>query len=471
MPPRTITQSLHAWLCQEMAAWREAGVLTEPQSAAILELYETRSQIAQRQRSMALLALMGLAALLMGLAVLLLVGYNWAAMPRAAKLAVIFGSLLAAHGAAFWLRYGLRAPRLSEVAFLLAALLYGAGIWLVAQVFHIQSHYPNGIWIWAVGVLLLALALDTLLLHTLLVALLALWVGTEILGFGHLSGWLFGGWGFLPNAAYSLPLLALPGVLWAYRKRSPAAVGLYVPLLAWWLVLQPVAWRPEAGVIYFIGATGALLLLIAESHPARSPMAVPYRLYGTLVCAGTLVLLSFFDFNNDLLREGISVEGVVALGVILLATILTVLLAAWLRAEPSATPGTTPARAFQLTGRPWLPLAMVVLMAVLGLWSVVVQAFGGPSQLEAASLLPTLLANVALIALAMWLMHVGLREDRGRPFTAGVLLFLLWAVLRYIDLFGDFGGMLGAALLFFLCSLTLFGVAMFWRSRKEARHG
>ena len=58
-------------------------------------------------------------------------------------------------------------------------------------------------------------------------------------------------------------------------------------------------------------------------------------------------------------------------------------------------------------------------------------------------LVPTVLANLALVAVSIWLMQVGLREDRGRPFSAGVLLFLLWAVLRYIDLFGDFGGMLG----------------------------
>jgi hypothetical protein len=85
-------------------------------------------------------------------------------------------------------------------------------------------------------------------------------------------------------------------------------------------------------------------------------------------------------------------------------------------------------------------------------------------------LIPTVLANVAVIALALWLMQVGLSEDRGLPFTAGVLLFLLWAVLRYIDLFGDFGGMLGASLMFFLCGATLFGVAQYWRRRKGVRH-
>ena len=81
-----------------------------------------------------------------------------------------------------------------------------------------------------------------------------------------------------------------------------------------------------------------------------------------------------------------------------------------------------------------------------------------------------MLANLALVAVSIWLMQVGLREDRGLPFSAGVLLFLLWAVLRYIDLFGDFGGMLGASLMFFLCGAALFAIGQYWRRRKVVRH-
>ena len=67
----------------------------------------------------------------------------------------------------------------------LGCLLYGAGIWLVAQVFHLDAHYPDGVWWWAVGVLPFALCLDTLLLHCLLVALLGLWAGMEVIGFSN----------------------------------------------------------------------------------------------------------------------------------------------------------------------------------------------------------------------------------------------------------------------------------------------
>ncbi len=89
-------------------------------------------------------------------------------------------------------------------------------------------------------------------------------------------------------------------------------------------------------------------------------------------------------------------------------------------------------------------------MVILLVWHLII---GEP-------LLPTIVANVAMIFLAFWLMGVGLREDRGQPFAAGVVYFLLWAVVRYVDLFGDFGGMLGAALMFFLCGGALFGVAL-----------
>ncbi len=71
----------------------------------------------------------------------------------------------------------------------------------------------------------------------------------------------------------------------------------------------------------------------------------------------------------------------------------------------------------------------------------------------------------------LWLVRFGLIEDRSRAFGAGVGYLLLWAVLRYIDLFGAFGGMLGASLLFFACGGALTGVALYWRNRKAVSLG
>ncbi|MBA2564971.1 MAG: DUF2157 domain-containing protein [Gemmatimonadetes bacterium] len=443
-------------------------MLSPEQAARILDLYPSVDEVVARKRSRAVLALMGVAALLVGLAALLLVGYNWQAMPRPFKLLVVFGAIVGTHLTALFLRYRTREQAGSEATFFLGCLFYGAGIWLVAQIFHLNAHFPDGVWWWAVGVLPFALCLDTLLLHAFLVALLGLWAGMEVLGFSHLATLFLGQWRF-PNGAYTLPLLALPGLLWAYRKGSPATVSLYVPLLTWWFVLQPFSWHWGANSTYFIGAVGALLLILAETHRSDSPFEIPYRLYGVLLVGGVLVVLSFFDFNRHLLSEGAARGGLIQTGVIVALALGSLAVASLVPRDPErAARGDALARGLAGTlRRQWLPAGLLLLMVLAPLSGLLAQS---PQGFHTAALLQTVLANVAMIACALWLTGIGLRDDRGRPFAAGVLYFLLWAVLRYADLFGDFGGMLGAAAMFFLCGATLFAVALYWRRRKSVRH-
>jgi hypothetical protein len=262
-------------------------------------------------------------------------------------------------------------------------------------------------------------------------------------------------------------LLALPGFIWAYRKQSPATVGLYAPLLAWWVILQPFAWRSETNPAYFMGAIGALFLLLAESHRLGSPFAIPYRLWGTLLAGGVLVPLSFYDFNKNLFQHRSELGGLVQMLAIVVLALATIAAPMLVRRRLLEVNVPFSARVADLVRRQWLPFVLVLLMALLALWESLARWLGAA---ELAALVPTVLANVAMIGCGLWLIAVGLREDRGRPFTAGVLYILLWAVLRYVDLFASFGGMLGASLMFFLCGATLFGVALYWRQRKGGRH-
>lgn len=469
---REIANSVRAWLSAELPVWQGEGILSEEQSARILGLYETPRQVAERKRSLTMFTLTGMAALMFGLSALLLVGYNWQVLSRPAKLLIVFGAILGTHGGAFYLRFRQQWRLTSEATFLLACLLYGVGIWQVAQIFHIQSHYPTGVWLWGVGVLLFALCLETPLLHLLFVALLAIWAGMEVFGFGHLGAWFLGRWPLIPNGAYSLPVLAVPGLLWAYRRNSPATVGLYAALLAWWGVLQPFAWQWEASAIYFIGAVGGLLLVIAQLHGAHSTFAIPYRLFGVLLVAGTLVPLSFYDFNREVLgwlRGGESLLGELMAGPLILVVSAAILVIATLtrravaRSHTSLTNEVT-----DLLRRQWMPVAIVLLMAVLPLINAILG--GAPEMSWPAAIPATLLANATMLLLAFWLVRIGLAEDRGNPFAAGVLYFLLWSVLRYFDLFADFGGMLGASLMFLIMGVAMLGVVIFWRKRKELRH-
>ncbi len=87
-------------------------------------------------------------------------------------------------------------------------------------------------------------------------------------------------------------------------------VGIYVPLLAWWVVLLPIAWKMQANPTFFIGAVGSLMLLVAGLHSPRSEMAIPYRFYGIVLVGATLVLLSFHWFNEEMFdHRGAALEG------------------------------------------------------------------------------------------------------------------------------------------------------------------
>lgn len=474
MDRRPITSQVRQWLRDELNSWQAAGILSNDQPARILDLYETPAEIAQRKHSVALFALSSIAALMIGLAALLLVSYNWHAMSAALKLVVIFGVLLGSFAAASYLRYQSQLRLTSEIVFFLACIFYGAAIWLIAQIFNIQSHYPNAFWYWAIGILPFVLCLDTLLMHALYAGLLAIWVGSEIIGF---PGFRFFWWfGHFANGAYTLPLLVLPGLVWAYRKQSPATVAIYAPLLAWWTILQPFAWHWDVNPIYFIGLAGALLILIAQIHRSGSRMAIPYRIYGVLIAGGVLVPMSFSDFRMDQLHYGTLHQNHAAAIVIALIGAAAMLGTVVLQQRDAADRAPFAA----ILKRQWLPLMLVVLMAGTCFWCGTLSDYDQSGhayynraayELEKWSpeiLVPTAAANVAMLALALWLMRCGLREERGQLFAAGVLYFLLWATLRYIDLFSDVGGMLGAAAMFLLCGVGLFAVARFWQTRKES---
>src|SRR5262249_4065418 len=145
-----------------------------------------------------------------------------------------------------------------------------------------------------------------------------------------------GGWlGFLglpARGAYSVPLLALPGLLWAYRKSSPRTVALYAPLLAWWVILQPFAWQFEANPVYFVGLVGGLFSRVATCHAEDGAMAIPYRFYGSLLAVGALIPLSYHSFQKHLelgtQTTGMFVETVLA---IVLAIGLAVAVGEWER--------------------------------------------------------------------------------------------------------------------------------------------
>ena len=454
-----LSASKRRWLSEQIQQWQCEGILTADQTRQIMGRYESAREAAEFFSNLAVNALMGTASLLVVAGVFLLISFNWEFMPTAAKLLLIFSTILGTYYSAFKIRRQAKIG-LSNVLFFLGASFYGCGIMLIGQIFHLSGRTPDAVWWWILGVFPIVICLESLLLHALLVGLLAIWSGYEILGYGEFGISFFFRWRWVPNGAYTLPLLAAPGVLFAYRRKQAAALWLYVPLLAWWLSLQSYAWDSvwnwNHNPLFFVAGVGGLLLIAAEAHPPRSNLAIPWRMYGVLLLGAMLIPLSFRDvhdvhwWNRDDPRVGALLQAVVMLALTLIA------LAILARLKGRWSTGSELIKALKATAlRQYVPVTITLLMAFLSWWY----------SLLREPITPTILVNLAMLVFGVWLMMVGLQEDRGRPFAAGVLYFLLWTTIRYIDLFGDIGGMPGAAGFFFACGAFLFGMAWFWKSR------
>ena len=213
MSGKPLSGELRRWLLNELESWQNQGLISEDQQLAILKQYETGADVDARQGNRSIAVLMSLAAFMIGLAVLLLIGFNWEARPDFVKLALIIGSLWGSHALGDRLQRQNAGIGKVHAAHFLGCFLYGCGIWLVAQIFHLSAHYPNGCWLWAVGIFPFAMLLNSFAIHLLMVTVLAIWCGQEVLGFPNLGGWLFGRWSWLPNAAWTLPLFAIPGLV------------------------------------------------------------------------------------------------------------------------------------------------------------------------------------------------------------------------------------------------------------------
>src|SRR5690606_32493323 len=116
-------------------------------------------------------------------------------------LMVLLGSLYTAYGAAGWCLHRDRSPKIGQALLLLGVILFGANIMLIAQTYHIDEHYPNGILFWALGGLATAYVFNSqpALIATLVLGML--WTGSESFGFERVH------WPFLVLWGACLPLV------------------------------------------------------------------------------------------------------------------------------------------------------------------------------------------------------------------------------------------------------------------------
>ncbi len=314
-------------LRRELPRWREKGWIAAEHEPAILA--DAAAQAGGARRAPLAFAILGV--ILFGAGVITFFAANWAEMPKLAKLVVLFGGLWAAYGAAGWLltRDERGERQFGQALLLLGLILFGANIMLIAQIYHIDSHYPNGVLLWAVGGLALAYLVPASAQPAAVASLVlaTLWSGLEVVG----GDWLVH-WPFLVLWALFLPPILGHG--WRY-----AGFVAMLVLVVWSLVtsLRAIVEFPENRVylaqIYVLGSIGvAILGIMMERTQAFAVFATTVQRFALLAAKIGFYALTIRIMHgigtDDWASEPVGaasgrwVAGTLFIGVVLAATLV-----------------------------------------------------------------------------------------------------------------------------------------------------
>lgn len=160
-----------SWLKKETDLWVKKEIISREQAGQITGLYQ------QDGKNSLISILLILGAILLGAGIILFFASNWQYIPRWLKIGLVLIPLAAFHLASQLTHSSY--PKLSAALSLLGCIMFGAGIWLIAQIYHINSHFPNGLLFWFLGVLPVAFFLKEQLPLALSSLLLGFWVVAE----------------------------------------------------------------------------------------------------------------------------------------------------------------------------------------------------------------------------------------------------------------------------------------------------
>lgn len=427
------------WLLAEIDVWVRDGLIDPQQAAALRERYAVQ----ERSLPWARIIFSSIGAVLLGLGLILLFAYNWASMHKFAKLAVVFLALLGAHGGGLWCRRSSRFhPALGEGLHLLGTVLFGAGIWLVAQIYHIDEHYPNAFLIWGLGALAMAWTMPSIGQGVVACILLGFWHGSEVFDFE------------APNHMVILILLLGVCPLAGWQRSRVllfmALAGVYFSLFA------SLAMFADEWLIPTMLALACLLLAlrgIAEDSAWFSESAGTLSILGYPLYFLCVYLLIFPDILGEVIDPD---HNRLALIYLVSLALPALLLWAWVLARNGV--GTPLTR--------WLDQGLITsVLAVLLLAMLLVYRSSDGSQAAVFAWLALILCNVALLVHGGVFILDGSAE--GRPFLTALGCLLITAVIvtRYLDLFDS---LLMRSLAFFIVGAMVFLAGNFYSRRQAA---
>ncbi|MDH3974755.1 MAG: DUF2157 domain-containing protein [Deltaproteobacteria bacterium] len=422
-------------IAREASEWVSEDIITQSQAEKICRRYGVDyDQV--KNRSLGYNVLVALGYLFIGLAVITLIGANWDNIPRAVRMWGLIVLTVGTQGIALR-KYLSREKSAATGVFLLGNLFYGASIILIAQIYHLGEHMPDGVFWWATGCLPIAILINSP------------WIALQSTLLGMLWFYLELDMGFYPAL---FPLFILGALLVLYRGKQ--SIGLFLTAVAsigFWVEYSLAEYWRQGNYYSFHAEhlpVSAALFIFAYmfSHWLKGRQSVVAKDYAAVLAVWTLrfglILMFIMSFEQPwrrLIRA--NWEHTMSMWIII-AVISGFSLFLAYKAERIN-------RAIYI-----MPFYLISIIAVL------------VSGNRDHAVYFQIIYNLALITTGIWLILRGIQNGMSHYFFLGVLSILLTAFMRYIDLIGDY---IGGALLFMVCAIVLLGAAKYWKNYEPGR--
>ena len=250
-------------LARDVERWVDSGLIDRPTGEMLL-----RDAEANDRRSFSFgFILMMMAALLLCAAILLLVASNWEAIPRLARVVLLFLIIFAGYVGGALLKMRGHAAY-AEGCWLIAATAFGGAIALIGQMYHLSGDEETAILTWCAGTALAAALLRSGPLTIGAAAIAASWLFTE--------GFDIWGRSFVPLA---YPLVA--AALWLVSLWTRSVMARHLLVLS--LIAYAVMLVDQYDVTFVAMCLAAVsLVLLGAAAVAGAAMERVARLDGRL---------------------------------------------------------------------------------------------------------------------------------------------------------------------------------------------
>ncbi|MAG11295.1 MAG: hypothetical protein CMI52_00600 [Parcubacteria group bacterium] len=185
---------------KDVEEWVREGTITQAQADKMLADTKVKKEKARTNSMVTTFSTIG--AISLGIGAVLFVASNWDAMSNLLKIFILVGSTFLATFIGYYLKYVKKnLPVVGASLLFLGTLLFGATLFLVTQMYHINANNSTIVLVWLLGILPLIYGFKSRPIAALSIVLFLVWIGLVV---EHQSD-LFG---MVVDVAY-LPLLYL----------------------------------------------------------------------------------------------------------------------------------------------------------------------------------------------------------------------------------------------------------------------